>query len=180
MWVIYPVTLYWKKHGFPFLAGISNKELLCHGWGFVLTAFSAHGFLSDLTLHRSSACCYSLSVHVCIDLVVSLESLTTFGSYALSAFFIERFVNLEGRDLIRMFHRVQNAPNYFMLCTPSNCRYVLCSTARRSIHSEVECTLICVSSTMSLGIILLFCSFSRMIVLCFLLWPETSIVANSF
>lgn len=51
-------------------------------------------------------------------------------------FFIVRFVNPEGSDLIRTFHLVLSAPKPFILCTLSSCRCALSSTARRSVYGE--------------------------------------------
>lgn len=89
-WLIYSVTLYWKKDSFLSQKVINCKWLLRDKTLHPLSLLGA-GILSGLDVYRMHAYCQKLSMFTCVSVVLCLENtvflelLTTFGSYKPSA-----------------------------------------------------------------------------------------------
>lgn len=137
-----------------------------------------------------SACRHSLSVHVCISPVFFMLSQSLSSCIHPALLCLWRHSPLDLTIFLLFCSKI---------CEPWGERFdkdilfsAECSKSFHSLHIVQQCHLlqeeawglcgmpICVHSTVSLGIILLCCSFSRIIVLCFPLWPETSTVSNYF
>lgn len=87
MWLIYSMSLCWRKLTLHLSAAICLKWLLRYGWGFLYTSYSWCWDLSALDFYRSCACChglYMLSVSDISERCYSLE--TVFFLWVFTAF----------------------------------------------------------------------------------------------
>lgn len=128
-WVqsIYSVTLYWRNQIFPFLVGITCKQL--HSWGGTVSPspLLRAGTLSGLNLCRSCGCCHSLYELVCVS--VNCVYKMPFSQnhplpLALTIFLrplLHRSLSLYGRGLIETSHLGLGALKSLTLFIVSTC-----------------------------------------------------------
>lgn len=71
VWLIYPVTLHWRKLFFLLPSGVASRSLCSNGRSFCLPLLSAD--TQSSFLYRSYVCSHCLCVFICLSVLLCME-----------------------------------------------------------------------------------------------------------